>query len=152
MARPRKNTELEIAGTVGTAEIQDPVTDLSDNSGSGDFIFIACHLNGGVKFDGIPDPAGGTKSVTFPGVNDHLRGQRTGILLGKGNSVAVKILRSEWKWIKDHYGDSGLFKWNNGVPPQLIECESMDEFQNKEEVKGQSHGYEPADPTGMEVK
>ena len=38
MARPRKNTELEIAGTVGTAEIQDPVTDLSGNSGSGDFI------------------------------------------------------------------------------------------------------------------
>jgi hypothetical protein len=33
-----------------------------------------------------------------------------------------------------------------------MECDSMDEFQNKDEVKAQSHGYEPADPAGMEVK
>lgn len=151
MARPRRNFDLEVVGSVGTEDAKETVTNVSGNSGSGDYIFIACHLNGGVKFDGVPDSAGGTKTVVFPGVNDALRGKRTGILLGKGNSVAVKILRTEWQWIKDHYGDSGLFKWNNGVPPCLIECNSLDEFNSKEEVKGQTHGYEPADPTGVEA-
>ena len=118
--RPRKNPEnsivtadktaLDVVAKVG--DFENEKTAVNSNI-TGDCVYIACHLEGGVKFDGVPDGNGGTKTVTFPGINDDLRGKRTGILLSAGKSIAVKIPRTEWEWIKSHYGDSGLFKWNN---------------------------------------
>lgn len=150
--RPRKNPEnsivtadkttLDVVAKVG--DFENEKTAVNSNI-TGDCVYIACHLEGGVKFDGVPDGNGGTKTVTFPGINDDLRGKRTGILLSAGKSIAVKILRTEWEWIKSHYGDSGLFKWNNGVPPCLLECQTLDEFNNREEVKHQVSGFEPSD-------
>lgn len=150
--RPRKNPEnnivtadktaLDVVAKVG--DFENEKTAVNSNI-TGDCVYIACHLEGGVKFDGVPDGNGGTKTVTFPGINDDLRGKRTGILLSAGKSIAVKIPRTEWEWIKSHYGDSGLFKWNNGVPPCLLECQTLDEFNNREEVKHQVSGFEPSD-------
>ena len=147
--RPRKNPENSIVTADKTAldvvaKVGDFETAVNSNI-TGDCVYIACHLEGGVKFDGVPDGNGGTKTVTFPGINDDLRGKRTGILLSAGKSIAVKIPRTEWEWIKSHYGDSGLFKWNNGVPPCLLECQTLDEFNNREEVKHQVSGFEPSD-------
>ena len=54
----------------------------------GDTVTVACHLPFGLKFDDVPD-GDGTKTIIFPGINEHARGAEAGILLGVGKSVAT---------------------------------------------------------------
>ena len=65
-------------------------------SSSSDTVTIACHLQTAIRFDNIPC-ASGVKSIVLPGINDNLRGLSGGVLLGRGESVAVTLDRADWE-------------------------------------------------------
>ena len=82
MAARKKENTAEII--TETAEEQPVKT-----SAGSDMTFVACALPLGITYDDVDNVAGGFKTVTFPGVNHALAGNKTGILLGKGNAVLV---------------------------------------------------------------
>lgn len=133
------NTE-EKAVVIAKTESAGDSKDLSQTSNK---VVIACHLQTAVRFDNIPCN-GGTKSIVLPGINDHLRGQTSGILLGVGQSVAVTLDAEDWENLKHLYGNMSLFKSFNGLPPCIMEMKGgKDEFENSDEVKAQINGNEP---------
>ena len=112
-------------------------------SSSSDTVTIACHLQTAIRFDNIPC-ASGVKSIVLPGINDNLRGLSGGVLLGRGESVAVTLDRADWENIKRLYGSMGQFKSYNGLPPCIMELNGgKDEFDHSDEVKAQLNGDEP---------
>lgn len=139
-----KNAVVEEKATViASTHNEEKKNDLSQTSNK---VVIACHLQTGIRFDNIVGANGLIKSVTLPGINDHLRGKGTGILLGVGESVAVTLDRSDWEQILKLYGDMGIFKSFNGFPPAVMEMKGgRDEFDNSDEVKAQINGNEPLD-------
>lgn len=111
-----------------------------------DTVTIACHLSTGIVFDSLPTRDGGIKSVELPGIHDHLKGRRSGILIGngQGGSIAVTLDRFDWENIKRMYGRSALFKSVNGLPPQIMELKGgVDEFEHSDEVQAQITGNAP---------
>ena len=52
-----------------------------------DTVTIACHLSSGIIFDSLPTRDGGIKSVELPGIHDHLKGRRSGVLIGNGGKT-----------------------------------------------------------------
>ena len=111
-----------------------------------DTVTIACHLSSGIIFDSLPTRDGGIKSVELPGIHDHLKGRRSGILIGngQGGSIAVTLDRYDWENIKRMYGRSALFKSVNGLPPQIMELKGgVDEFENTDAVQAQITGNAP---------
>lgn len=112
-------------------------------SSSSDTVTIACHLQTAIRFDNIPCSSG-VKSIVLPGINDNLRGLSGGVLLGRGESVAVTLDRADWENIKRLYGSMGQFKSYNGLPPCIMEINGgKDEFDHSDEVKAQVNGDEP---------
>ena len=104
---------------------------------------ISHHLQTAIRFDNIPC-ASGVKSIVLPGINDNLRGLSGGVLLGRGESVAVTLDRADWENIKRLYGSMGQFKSYNGLPPCIMEINGgKDEFDHSDEVKAQVNGDEP---------
>lgn len=99
MARTKTNTTKSTRKpqTVGTQIITDtteePAKNVSGNTE--ETVYIACGMPLGIKFDDVDNGNGGTKTVTFPGVNHALRGKAKGILLGAGNAVLVAIAKEE---------------------------------------------------------
>lgn len=111
-----------------------------------DTVTIACHLSAGIVFDSLPTRDGGIKSVELPSIHDHLKGKRSGILIGngQGGSIAVTLDRFDWENIKRMYGRSALFKSVNGLPPQIMELKGgVDEFEHSDEVQAQITGNAP---------
>lgn len=111
-----------------------------------DTVTIACHLSSGIIFDSLPTRDGGIKSVELPGIHDHLKGRRSGLLIGngQGGSIAVTLDRYDWENIKRMYGRSALFKSVNGLPPQIMELKGgVDEFDHSDEVQAQITGNAP---------
>ena len=139
-----KNTEKkeETVQVIAKTEREGGASDLS--AGASNKVTLACHLMTAVKFDKIPDGNGSTKTIVIPGINDNLRGNTAGgILLGKGNSIAVTLSASDWENMKRLYGNMSLFKSQNGLPPCIKEISGKDEFENSDEVKAQVAGTEP---------
>ena len=139
-----KNTEKkeETVQVIAKTEREGSQSDLS--SGASSKVTLACHLMTAVKFDNIPDGNGSTKTIVIPGINDNLRGNTAGgILLGKGNSIAVTLSASDWENMKRLYGNMSLFKSQNGLPPCIMEISGKDEFENSDKVKAQVAGTEP---------
>lgn len=139
-----KNTEKkeETVQVIAKTEREGSQSDLS--AGASNKVTLACHLMTAVKFDNIPDGNGSTKTIVIPGINDNLRGNTAGgILLGKGNSIAVTLSASDWENMKRLYGNMSLFKSQNGLPPCIMEISGKDEFENSDEVKAQVAGTEP---------
>ena len=139
-----KNTEKkeETVQVIAKTEREGSKSDLS--AGASNKVTLACHLMTAVKFDNIPDGNGSTKTIVIPGINDNLRGNTAGgILLGKGNSIAVTLSASDWENMKRLYGNMSLFKSQNGLPPCIMEISGKDEFENSDEVKAQVAGTEP---------
>lgn len=139
-----KNTEKkeETVQVIAKTEREGSTSDLS--AGASNKVTLACHLMTAVKFDNIPDGNGSTKTIVIPGINDNLRGNTAGgILLGKGNSIAVTLSASDWENMKRLYGNMSLFKSQNGLPPCIMEISGKDEFENSDKVKAQVAGTEP---------
>ncbi len=118
---------------------------------SGETVTIACHLSCGLIFDDVPDGNGGYKIIRFPSINDHLKGEKTGILVGEGKAVAITLSKSDWNAIKAKHGREqafNSFKSADGViyPPCLIEMKNRDEFRARknEVIAEMKHGLEPA--------
>ena len=78
-------------------------------------VTVAVHLPHGIMFDDVPVKGGGTKTVIFPGINDG-----EGILLGVGQSVAVKIEKEDWENIIRMHGKERAFNSYNGMPPCIM--------------------------------
>lgn len=139
-----KNSEKkeETVEVIAKTEREGGASDLS--AGASNKVIVACHLMTAVKFDNIPDGNGSTKTIVIPGINDNLRGNTAGgILLGKGNSIAVTLSASDWENMKRLYGNMSLFKSQNGLPPCIMEISGKDEFENSDKVKAQVAGTEP---------
>ena len=115
----------------------------------GDTVTVACHLPFGLKFDDVPD-GDGTKTIIFPGINEHARGAEAGILLGVGKSVAVILKRCDWEAIVRMHGKERAFNSYNGNPPCLMVIKDTSAMQG-DEVKAQKHGLEPIDPKAVNV-
>lgn len=134
------NAAEEKAVVIAKTENDGDSKDLSKTSNK---VVIACHLQTAIRFDNIPCN-GGVKSIVLPGINDNLRGQTSGILLGVGHSVAVTLDAEDWEHLKRLYGNMTLFKSQNGLPPCIMEMKGgKDEFENSDEVKAQLNGCEP---------
>ena len=138
-----KNTEKkeETLQVIAKTEREGSKSDLS--AGASNTVKLACHLMTAVKFDNIPDGNGSTKTIVIPGINDNLRGQTGGILLGQGNSIAVTLSAADWENMKRLYGNMSFFKSCNGLPPCIMEISGTDEFENSDKVKAQVAGTEP---------
>ena len=100
-----------------------------------------------VMFDDVPVKGGGTKTVIFPGINDG-----EGILLGIGQSVAVKIEKEDWENIIRMHGKERAFNSYNGMPPCIMLIDDPKAIHNSRDVKAQKHGLEPLDPTLLKVE
>lgn len=142
---PRLNIKTEkkeeTLQVIAKTEREGSKSDLS--AGASNTVKLACHLMTAVKFDNIPDGNGSTKTIVIPGINDNLRGQTGGILLGQGNSIAVTLSAADWENMKRLYGNMSFFKSYNGLPPCIMEISGKDEFENSDEVKAQVAGTEP---------
>ena len=138
-----KNTEKkeETLQVIAKTEREGSKSDLS--AGASNTVKLACHLMTAVKFDNIPDGNGSTKTIVIPGLNDNLRVQTGGILLGQGNSIAVTLSAADWENMKRLYGNMSFFKSQNGLPPCIMEINSTDEFEHSDKVKAQVAGTEP---------
>ena len=108
---------------------------------------MAVHLPHGIMFDDVPVKGGGTKTVIFPGINDG-----EGILLGVGQSVAVKIEKEDWENIIRMHGKERAFNSYNGMPPCIMLIDDPKAIHNSRDVKEQKHGLEPLDPTLLKVE
>ena len=146
MAARKKDTTAEII--TETAEEQ-PVKTASAGS---DMTFVACALPLGIIYDDVDNGAGGFKTVTLPGINHALAGEKTGILLGKGNAVLVSIAKKDWEDIKKKHGRERYF---TNIPAQLFEVEGGEaEFKSRrDEISEIDNGVNPVDPksTGTEA-
>lgn len=150
MARTTR-TSSKAAGTLGV------VADTAENEAknvsgvSGDeVIYIACGMPLGLKFDDVDNGNGGTKTVTFPGVNHALRGKAKGILLGAGNAVLVGVARRDWEDIKRKHGKERAF---TAMPPLLWEMKSEKEFKaRRDEIAEMRTGVEPVRPEAVGVE
>ena len=110
-------------------------------------VTIAVHLPHGIMFDDVPVKGGGTKTVIFPGINDG-----EGILLGVGQSVAVKIEKEDWENIIRMHGKERAFNSYNGMPPCIMLIDDPKAIHNSRDVKAQKHGLDPLDPTLLKVE
>ena len=115
-----------------------------------DQVTIACHLPHGIMFDDVPAKDGGVKTVVFPGINHNIKAGE-GILLGVGQSVAVKVNREDWDNIVRMHGRERAFNSYNGAPPCLMVIDDPKSIHNNADVKAQKHGLEPVDPKTVQV-
>lgn len=153
MAARTKKTEtakVETPEVVATTFDKEPTSQASSTS---ETITIACCLPHGLEFDDVDTAHGGTKTIRFPGLNDSLRGQRSGILIGAGNSVAVTIDKKDWECIVRKHGREAAFTGVNGRLPCLLPMQNEKEFKSRsDEIKDMSHGLDPIDPKTSGVK
>ena len=148
MARTKTNTTKSTRKpqTVGTQIITDtteePAKNVSGNTE--ETVYIACGMPLGIKFDDADNGNGGTKTVTFPGVNHALRGKAKGILLGAGIAVFVASAKTDWEDIKRKHGRERAF---TRMPPLLMEMKIEKEFKaGREEIAEMRTGVEPVNP------
>lgn len=154
MARTKTNTTKSTCKpqTVGTQIITDtteePAKNVSGNTE--ETVYIACGMPLGIKFDDVDNGNGGTKTVTFPGVNHALRGKAKGILLGAGNAVLVAIAKKDWEDIKRKHGRERAF---TRMPPLLMEMKNEKEFKaRRDEIAEMRTGVEPVNPEKQGVE
>ena len=144
-ARKKENTVEIITETAA----EQPVKTASAGS---DMTFVACALPLGITYDDVDNGAGGFKTVTFPGINHALAGEKTGILLGKGNVVLVSVAKMDWEYIKKKHGRERYFV---NVPAQLFEIEGGEaEFKSRrDEISEIDNGVNQVAPksTGTEA-
>lgn len=154
MARTKTNISKTSrkSKTVGTQIVTDTTEEPAKNvSGNADeTVYIACGMPLGIKFDDVDNGNGGTKTVTFPGVNHALRGKAKGVLLGAGNAVLVAVAKKDWEDIKRKHGRERAF---TRMPPLLMEMKSEKEFKaRRDEIAEMRTGVEPVNPEEQGVE
>ncbi len=119
----------------------------------GETIAIACCLPFGLRFDDVPDGKGGTKSLRFPGVNDNLRGERSGVLAMPGNALCVQVAKSDWENLLAVHGKEVVFTGRNGGMPCLYPVGDVKGFKAaRSEIAEMRTGLEAADPAKLGVE
>lgn len=120
---------------------------------AGETIAIACCLPFALRFDDIPDGKGGTKSIRFPGINDNLRGMKSGVLAMPGNALCVQLPKSDWENLIAAHGKEIAFTGRNGSMPCIYPVKDVKGFKAAaSEIAEMRTGLEAADPTKMGVE
>lgn len=133
MAR-KKAVQEETVNVVGSTVEQKNEGEALSGS---DVVTLCVSLRGGHKFDNIPDGEGGVKTVTLAGLDDALRGKKTGILADKGNAVYQTMKRSDWEAILRLHGKERMFNSYRGFPPCVFEVSSVTEAKRSSEIQDQ---------------
>ena len=106
-------------------------------------------------FNDVPTRNGGVKTVVFPGLNDHLKGNKEGIFFNKGNSKAIRIDREDWENIVKMHGQETAFKGKNGNLPCLYKMDTEDEYKSKQanrELETMDNGLNQIKPEEVNVE
>ena len=148
MAGRRKKVEVEQVEVIGSTLEENKKVCESE----GEMIAIACCLPFGLKFDDVPAKNGGTKVVTFPSINEGLRGKKTGVLALAGNAVCVRIPKADWDAIVAIHGREDAFIGRNGGMPCLYPVGDEKGFKSaRSEIAEMKHGLEPVTPESAKV-
>lgn len=116
-------------------------------------IAIACSLPFGLRFTDIPNEKGGTKTIVLPGVNQALKGKKTGVLALPGNAVCVTQPKADWDALVRIHGKEIAFTGRNGGMPCIYPVTDVQGFRAAEsEIKEMRNGLEPVNPASMGVK
>lgn len=147
MARPRKNvikTETPKADVIGSTM----ETEKAEAKEGANVVTIAVSLRGGHKFTDVPNGQGGTKTVYLAGLDDHLRGKKTGILAPDGNCVFQTLERADWENILAMHGRERMFTGYNGSSPCVFEISGgiKNKSAYKDEIENTATGFAPLDP------
>lgn len=149
--RKSATAKTENTGVVGsTMEEKKQEESLS----GADVVTLRVSLRHSVRFDSIPSD-GGVKTITLIGIDEHLRGERNAILTPDGNAIFQQMPRADWENLKAMYGDSKMFKSQNGFPACVAEVESLASAKKgvyDDEIKATVTGFAPADPTALNVE
>lgn len=145
----RKNIEIaETAQVVGSTMEQAPQVEES-----GETIAIACSLPFGLRFTDIPNGKGGTKTVVLPGVNQALKGKKSGTLALPGNAICVTLPKADWEALVRIHGKEVAFTGRNGAMPCIWPVGDLKGFHAAEsEIAEMKHGLEPINPEAVGVK
>ena len=133
----RKKSNVEVIGSTLDDEREEGLS-------GADTVTIAVALRQGHKFDDVPNGTGGTKTVTLPGIDDHLRGSRGGILSPDGNAVYVTLPRADWEAIKALHGRERMFLGFGNHAPNIIEIGRKSDIKaHADEIKSTATGTAP---------
>lgn len=138
MARPKKNTET-VTEEVTTSVVGSTAEDKKDKEtlSGADVVTLCVSLRNGHIFDDIPDGKGGKKSIRLAGLDDHLRGQKGGVLTDKGNAVYQQMPRSDWEALYALHGKERMFNSWNGFPPCVFKVDSVSEAKKSKDIQDQ---------------
>lgn len=154
MARNKNNT----TPAADESPIQVEASSLEGNEetgkeDSGDMISIAVSLPFGMIFDDIPNGRGGKKKIALPGMNDHLKGLRSGVLALPGNALCVRLPKADWEALKRLHGKEIAFTGRNGSVPCIFEVGDKAGFKAAQsEIAEITHGLEALDPKDAGVE
>lgn len=142
----RKKNKIEATATDVTAEVIASTTEEEKTvtQAGTDTIAIAVCLPHGLKFDDIPDGNGGTKTITLPGLNSHLKGQNTGVLALPGNALCVQLAKTDWEALVRIHGRETAFTGRNGSIPCIYPVGDKAGFASaRSEIAEMRNGLEP---------
>lgn len=120
-----------------------------------DTIAIACCLPHGLIFRDVPDGKGGMKTITLPGINQHLRGAAKGTLALPGNALCVVLSKADWEALKETHGREDAFVGVNGGMPCIYPVGTLAGFKDAQaggEIAEMKTGLEAADPNANGVE
>lgn len=133
MATKKKTTTKEVkANVVGSTVEQKAEGELLQGA---DVVILCVSLRGGHKFDDVPDGNGGVKTVYLAGLDDALRGAKTGILTEKGNAIYQTVPRADWEAILKMHGQERMFNSWQGFPPCVFEAKNVTEVKRSKEIQ-----------------
>ena len=145
MARPKKEVKAEVIGST--------FEDKKDIETSSKMVTLCVGLRSGMRFDDLPDGKGGVKSIRLAGIDDHLRGQRQGILTPDGNATFQQIPAEDWANLKRMYGSMQMFHSFQNRPPLIQEVDAVSAKKGayNDEIKQMVTGTAPKDPKDLKV-
>lgn len=148
--RTRK-AEAPAPQVVGSTLDQEP----TGKAESSDTIAIACCLPHGLIFRDVPDGKGGLKTITLPGINQHLKGASKGVLALPGNALCVVLSKTDWQALLASHGREEAFTGVNGAMPCIYPVGTLAGFKDAQaggEIAEMKNGLEAADPNGNGVE
>ena len=148
MARPKKteNVAEEVAVDVVGSTVEDK--NEKESLTGADVVTLCVSLRNGHIFDDIPDGKGGYKKIHLAGLDDHLRGQKGGVLTDKGNAIYQQLPRADWEALFKLHGKERMFNSWNGLPPCVFKVDSVSEAKKSKDIQDQIKETE----TGLDPK
>lgn len=157
MARPKKQVaEQKTENTVNIigSTIEQEQKDKSQDLHGADVITIVSGLRNGHKFDDVGSSNRGI--VIIPGIDDHLRGARDGVLSADGNAIMFTMKKSDWTDILAKHGRERMFVGGRNGQALVFAIGSTENAKNefkahKDEINAMTTGLAPVSMTSQNV-